>query len=62
MLQILSLNLFEKTLTNGLFDDDSHQKLPTADPKQLNLFDYRWDTSGRFPSKVARCRLAHCRP
>ena len=39
MLQILSLALFEKTPMNSLFDADSNQKSPEADPNQLNLFD-----------------------
>ena len=38
ILQILSLTLFEKTPVNGLFDDDPSQKMPVADPNQLNLF------------------------
>jgi hypothetical protein len=38
ILQILSLTLFEKTPINGLFDDDRSQKMPLADPNQLNLF------------------------
>ena len=38
ILQILSLTLFEKTPVNGLFDDDPSQKMPAADPNQLNLF------------------------
>ena len=38
ILQILSLTLFEKTPVNGLFDDDRSQKMPVADPNQLNLF------------------------
>jgi Domain of unknown function (DUF4372)/Transposase DDE domain len=38
ILQILSLTLFEKTPINGLFDDDRSQKMPLAEPNQLNLF------------------------
>ena len=38
ILQILSLTLFEKTPVNGLFDGDPSQKMPAADPNQLNLF------------------------
>ena len=39
ILQILSLSLFEKTTVNCLFHDDPHQKIPTADPNQLTLFN-----------------------
>ena len=39
ILQILSLSLFEKTPVNCLFHDDPHQKIPTADPNQLTLFN-----------------------
>ena len=39
ILQILSLTLFEKTPVNCLFHDDPHQKIPTADPNQLTLFN-----------------------
>lgn len=39
ILQILSLTLFEKTPVNGSFDDDPPQKMPAADPNQLNLFN-----------------------
>ena len=38
ILQILSLTLFEKTPVNGLFGNDQSQKMPVADPNQLNLF------------------------
>ena len=39
ILQILSLSLFEKTPVNCLFHDDPHQKISTADPNQLTLFN-----------------------
>jgi hypothetical protein len=39
ILQILSLSLFEKTPVNCLFHDDPHQKIRTADPNQLTLFN-----------------------
>jgi hypothetical protein len=39
ILQILSLSLFEKTPVNCLFHDNPHQKIPTADPNQLTLFN-----------------------
>jgi len=39
ILQILSLSLFEKTPVNSLFHDDPHQKIRTADPNQLTLFN-----------------------
>src|SRR5215468_947257 len=39
ILQILSLSLFEKTPVNCLFHDNPHQKILTADPNQLTLFN-----------------------
>jgi len=39
ILQILSLTLFEKTPVDGLFNNDTSQKIPGVDPNQLNLFN-----------------------
>jgi hypothetical protein len=44
----LSLALFEKTELFQLFHDTPHQIEPEESANQLNLFDERWDTRGKW--------------
>ena len=48
ILQILSLTIFEKNPLNQLLETAGHQDSQDGSSKQLNLFDFQWDSSGQL--------------